>query len=181
MNISEEFLNHWSWQAKPFAKGQALIDIFLQAAQNTTYFRGNLYPLNERQFITSETVLCERWGWSRTKVRSFLSTLCKDSLIEINRTMNKTTITILQNPFIHVFSQESTQEKTQDSIQPKEQDEKQSEHQQIEGKSGPLRQEKEQDEKPKKDKKLDNENTEIKPILRQKTIFDDLEEKKNES
>ncbi len=93
MNISEELQNHWLWQDKPFAKGQAWIDIMVLASNERTYFRGKVHILPKGQFITSENTLCERWGWSRTKVRAFLQSLSQCSMILITSDAGKTIIT----------------------------------------------------------------------------------------
>lgn len=45
--------------------------------------------------ITSEVKLADRWGWSRTKVRSFLSLLEQDNMIERKADNKKTTLTIV--------------------------------------------------------------------------------------
>lgn len=52
-------LNEW-WQDKPFAKGQAWIDLLL------------LYDKNLDRLVISKRELSRRWGWSMSKVQRFL-------------------------------------------------------------------------------------------------------------
>jgi DNA replication protein DnaD len=59
------------------------------------FLLGNeLVEIKRGSFITSELKLMERWGWSKTKVRSFLSLLEKDKMIIKKSDKKKTTIII---------------------------------------------------------------------------------------
>ncbi len=88
---------HWLWQDKPFSKGQAWTDILLQANHSDNKFLlGNeLIEVKRGSFVTSELKLMERWGWSKTKVRSFLELLQKDNMIIKNTDRKKTTLTVV--------------------------------------------------------------------------------------
>ncbi len=88
---------HYLWQDKPFAKGQAWIDILLLANHKDNKFMlGNeLLDVERGSFITSEIKLMERWGWSKSKVRNFLSMLEKDSMLVKKTDTKKTTLTVL--------------------------------------------------------------------------------------
>ena len=55
----------------------------------------NLVSVDRGSLITSELKLMERWGWSKTKVRAFLSLLESDSMITRKVDNKKTTITIV--------------------------------------------------------------------------------------
>lgn len=83
MPIYRRLQNHWLWQDKPFAKGQAWLDLLLLASHNENEFLfGNQIVKNEiGSFITSEVKLMERWGWSKTKVRAFLKLLQDEQMI----------------------------------------------------------------------------------------------------
>lgn len=119
--------NHWLWQDKPFAKGQAWIDLLLLSgqAQEQTIFRNKFYRTESGQIITSENELCNRWGWSRTKIRSFLLLLKEASMIKLIRDKAKTMITVIQYPIPpETFESKNHQEKPI-QIQEKEQEEKQ--------------------------------------------------------
>ena len=103
---------HWLWKEKPFSKGQAWIDMLMMANHDDNKFLlGNeLVEVKAGSFITSELKLAERWGWSKTKVRSFLNVLQNDSMIVKKSDRKKTTITI-EN--YSVYSVYKTTEKPQ--------------------------------------------------------------------
>jgi len=130
MKISADFQNHWLWQDKPFSKGQAWIDLLLQSEKNQAkrIFRNRIFHLNKGQIITSESELTSRWGWSRTKLRDFLSLLQDTSMIKIDRDHAKTIITILFQSEIQEIIQPESEVTKQLFIQQVEQDKKQVEN-----------------------------------------------------
>ena len=130
MNISADFQNHWLWQDKPFSKGQAWIDMVLQSEKNQTHtiLRNKVFRLNKGQIITSDNELASRWGWSRTKLRDFLSLLQDTSMIKIDRDHAKTIITILNQPEIQELNQTESEVTKQLFIQQVEQGKKQVEN-----------------------------------------------------
>ena len=133
MLLSPELQNHWLWKDKPFAKGQAWVDLlFMEAKEKTqTIYRGKVYHVEPGQIITSENDLRARWGWSRTKVRNFLKLLEETSMIELMRDKRKTLITLLKHSNIqdtiqlqdHKDIPNPIQESIQDIEQKKEQGE----------------------------------------------------------
>jgi hypothetical protein len=97
IKLHRKIQEHWIWQEKPFDKKSAWIDLILSANhKNNKFLLGNeLVEAKRGSFITSEVKLSERWGWSRTKVRSFLKVLEEDKML-IKKTDNKkTTLTIV--------------------------------------------------------------------------------------
>lgn len=94
MNITTELQNHWLWQDKPFAKGQAWIDLLLLADSESIFFRGTVYRLPKGHVVTSENELAKRWGWSRSKVRNLIQMLCAESMLTLKGENNHTLITI---------------------------------------------------------------------------------------
>ena len=94
--VHRQLQDHWLWKEKPFSKGQAWIDMLMMANHDDNKFLlGNeLVEVKAGSFITSELKLAERWGWSKTKVRSFLNVLQNDSMIVKKSDRKKTTITI---------------------------------------------------------------------------------------
>ena len=97
MPIYRKVKDHWLWHDKPFAKGQAWIDMLLLASHNDNEFLfGNQVVKNEiGSFITSELKLADRWGWSKTKTRAFLQLLESEKMIEKKSDNKKTAITIV--------------------------------------------------------------------------------------
>ena len=72
VKLHRKIQDHWLWQDKPFDKRSAWIDMLLMANHDDNKFLlGNvLVEVQRGSFITSELKLMERWGWSKTKVRS---------------------------------------------------------------------------------------------------------------
>jgi hypothetical protein len=97
MPIYRRLQDHWLWQDKPFAKGQAWLDLLLLASHNENEFLfGNQIVKNEvGGFITSELKLADRWGWGRKKVRLFLELLQNEQMIVKKGDNKKTAITIV--------------------------------------------------------------------------------------
>lgn len=97
ISIHRKIQNHWLWSEKPYSRGQAWIDIIMMANhQDNQFVLGNeLIKVNRGSFITSEVKLSDRWGWSRTKVRSFLELLEKDNMLVKKSDSKKTTLTIV--------------------------------------------------------------------------------------
>jgi len=87
---------HWLWQDKPFSKGQAFIDLMLLAnhADNKMLDDSSLTLVKRGELLTSIRILCERWGWSNTKVKKFLNVLEEDKMIVSKSDRRKTVITI---------------------------------------------------------------------------------------
>ena len=96
ISLHRQIQEHWLWEEKPFTRGQAWIDMLLLANHaDKRFMLGNEFvEVKAGSFITSELKLMERWGWSKTKVRSFLSLLETDEMIVKKTDRKKTTITI---------------------------------------------------------------------------------------
>ena len=71
------------WNIKPFSKGQAWIDLILQAnyTESKTLIGNKLESVEKGSFITSELKLMNCWGWSKNKVRAFLQYLENENMI----------------------------------------------------------------------------------------------------
>ena len=93
IKLHRQITEHWLWEEKPFSKGQAWIDLLLQAnhKENKVPFGNQLISIERGEFLTSESKLAERWGWSRKKVRNFLTMLSQDGMIENIKMPNKGT------------------------------------------------------------------------------------------
>ena len=97
ISIHRKIKEHWIWQEKPFDKRSAWIDMLLMANhKDNKFLLGNgLVEVQRGSFITSEVKLADRWGWSRTKVRSFLDLLQNDNMLVKKSDNKKTTLTIV--------------------------------------------------------------------------------------
>ena len=95
--IYRSLSDHWLWEDKPFSKGQAWIDLLLLVnhSEKKTMIDGRLETVSVGQTITSTRKLCDRWGWSNTKVRNFLKILENESMIIVKSDRKKTVISIV--------------------------------------------------------------------------------------
>lgn len=77
IKLHRKITDHWLWEDKPFARGQAMIDLLILAGYNdqSKYIDGNLETVERGSVVTSIRRLCDRWGWSNSKVVKFLKTL----------------------------------------------------------------------------------------------------------
>jgi hypothetical protein len=96
--INNDILNSWLWEEKFFTKGQAFIDILLNCSNESEQivFKNQLVNTLPGELHTSEKILADRWGWSRTKTRTFLELLEKDQRIILNRSKTKTIIKLIK-------------------------------------------------------------------------------------
>ena len=97
ISIHRKIENCAIWDDKPFARGQAWIDLLLIANHENvdTFHDGKPVVVGRGQKITSIKYLAERWGWSRHKVSDFLNYLEKNNMIIQKRDTKKTLITIV--------------------------------------------------------------------------------------
>lgn len=97
VGIYRSIQDHWLWQEKPFSKGQAWLDLLLSANhKDNKFLLGNeILQVKRGSFVTSELKLMEKWGWSKSKVRSFLDLLQQDHMIVKISDKKKTTINIV--------------------------------------------------------------------------------------
>lgn len=97
ISLHRQIWDSWVWKDKPFSKGQAWIDLLLMAnhEDKKTLIGNQLVVVKRGSRITSIRKLCDRWGWSNTKVRAFLSLLEQDGMIVVESDTKKTTLTIV--------------------------------------------------------------------------------------
>lgn len=98
IKLFREIQEDWTWQLLPFSPGQAWVDILLLAnhATKKVPFDGGFVEVERGQFITSIRKLGNRWGWSRTKVINFLTSLQNDNKISVFSDTKKTVITVIK-------------------------------------------------------------------------------------
>lgn len=92
IKLHRKITDHWLWEDKLFARGQAMIDLLILARYNdqSKYIDGNLETVERGSVVTSIRRLCDRWGWSNSKVVKFLKTLENDSIIHVKSDTKKT-------------------------------------------------------------------------------------------
>lgn len=94
--VDRDIQNHWVWQDRPFAYGQAWIDLLLMAryADGSALVKGRLQDRKAGTAYISIGFLAERWGWSKNKVRHFLKLLEKDKMAHAEGTAEGTALSI---------------------------------------------------------------------------------------
>lgn len=110
--------DHWVYQEKRvFSKYEAWLDLLMDAnhQNNKFLFDGQLIEVKRGEFITSVRQLCERWGWSNTKVNRFLKMLENDQMLTRKSDSQKTVITIVNYDFYQRYESKETTAKRQQS------------------------------------------------------------------
>jgi len=81
-----EIWDHWTWEDKPFSKGQAWLDLIMLVnyKDGKIPYKHQMTPIKRGQTIRSERDLSFRWGWSKSKVHDFLTLLKNDEMILID-------------------------------------------------------------------------------------------------
>jgi DNA replication protein DnaD len=90
------------------------VDLLLLAnhKDNKTVLGSKIIDVERGSFVTSELKLMDRWGWSKSKVRKFLTLLENDKMIVKKSDSKKTTITIVNYSFYQ--DKETTEEPQKD-------------------------------------------------------------------
>ena len=105
---------NWVWEDKPFAKGQAWVDLLLRANHEDVVkmVKGRPHKFGKGTVSISQRKLAEAWGWSRTKVIHFLHDLETTGMIE-KKTTDYTTIKLVNwDKFQEVKTKKKTTDKT---------------------------------------------------------------------
>jgi len=112
--IHRKLLDHWLWRDKPFAKGQAWVDMIMLANHNgSDVLIGNtVVTIQKGQLYRSKLKLCKRWGWSRMKLERYFVLLEKEGMLRQQTSQQGTVITLLNYNNLHktAFSSETTNE-----------------------------------------------------------------------
>lgn len=99
IKIDRKLLDSPLWADKPFAEGQAWIDLLLLADYETKCkkWKGATTVFKRGSVNTSMQLLAERWGWSRSRTRTFMDKLINAERISIEtHNRQRTVITILK-------------------------------------------------------------------------------------
>lgn len=91
--LKRSFFSHWLWvEDVVFHKRESFLDLLQLAAFAPTkrIVKGKLINVPVGGIVASERFLSERWKWSRTKVRRFLSLLEKDGMLEQKKDQGET-------------------------------------------------------------------------------------------
>lgn len=96
ISLYRKITEGWLWEDKPFSRGQAWIDMLLNANHKTNKipFDGSLYEVERGSYITSIRKLSNRWGWSNTKVVKFLDVCVNEKMLNYKSDKKKTVVSI---------------------------------------------------------------------------------------
>lgn len=96
MLLHRKIQSNWLWTDKPFARGQAWIDLLMLAnfEEGKVMSKGILVDVQRGQVFRTIKFLSDRWGWNPKKVRVFLETLERESMVTLKGLSNGTLITI---------------------------------------------------------------------------------------
>jgi hypothetical protein len=85
------------WTDRPFSRGQAWIDLILMASHQDRkiLILGREVEIKRGGMITSEVKLSEKWGWSRAKVKKFLTYLKENDMITTETSTKWTVVNIV--------------------------------------------------------------------------------------
>lgn len=97
ISLHRQITEHWLWEDKPFAYGQAWSHLLLSAnhEDKETLFNGKLIVVKRGELVTSIVKLSNIFGWDRKKTSKFLNLLEKSKMVTTIRTTHGTTITIV--------------------------------------------------------------------------------------
>ena len=97
VRIDRKLFEHWIWKDKPFARGQAWVDLILMVnhADGKTVLDGKTVSIKRGSKVTSLRQLSERWGWSPSKTRRFLNELENEKMLKVKCDTKKTVITLI--------------------------------------------------------------------------------------
>lgn len=97
ISLYRKIEDNWLWDDKPFARGQAWIDLLILAnhQDNKVFFEGQVVEMIRGSKITSLRKLSDRWGWSLTKTKKFLEELQNEKMLVYKSDSKKTIYTIV--------------------------------------------------------------------------------------
>ena len=113
IKLYRSLADHPLWTVKPFSKGQAWVDMLINANHSDGYFylRGQKVEVKRGQLGWSIVHLGIRWGWSRTKVKNFLNLLEKEQQIIQSQSNITSVVTIVNYEKFQQKKQQTGQQK----------------------------------------------------------------------
>ena len=104
--------NYLFKEKRVFSKFEAWIDLLLEVNhQDNKFILGNeLVEVKKGSTITSIRQLCEKWGWSNTKVKKFFELLEQDEMITYKSDTKKTLVSIVNYAFYQPKEKEKRHE-----------------------------------------------------------------------
>ena len=97
ISLHRQIQEHWLWKEKrELSKFEAWTDILLNAnhSEARVVIKNTVYNIGRGESIMSLKNWADRWNWSRSRVKRFLSLLEKDEMIRMKSDTNTTHLTI---------------------------------------------------------------------------------------
>lgn len=96
IKLYRQVMDNPMWSDKPFSRGQAWIDLLMLAnwGDSKVLDGDKVVTLHRGELLCSQVYLANRWGWSRKKVKGFLSVLQREGMGSVKGTSKGTTLTI---------------------------------------------------------------------------------------
>ena len=97
IKLHRSLMEHWLHDDKPFCRFGAWVDLLLMANHDARKMIvcGSPLTIEQGQLFTSSVSLGAKWGWSRSKVERFLTSLENDQMIERKRTPSGVLVTLI--------------------------------------------------------------------------------------
>ena len=110
ISLHRQIWDNEIWDDKPFARGQAWIDLLLLVNHEPRkiVIGKSLVFVGRGSTVTSIRKLAERWGWSRTKVADFLNSLQSADMLKFKSDTKKTVLTIANYSFFQDCEKEKS-------------------------------------------------------------------------
>lgn len=102
ISLHRQILDNEIWNIKPYSKGQAWVTILLLTNHKVGYMpikNGQLLKVERGECGYSDTALADIFGWSRAKVKRFLTLLETQKMIQLKNRCNRNIISILNYDF----------------------------------------------------------------------------------
>lgn len=98
ISLYRQILDNPIWNIKPYSKGQAWVTILLLTNHKVGYMpikNGQLLKVERGECGYSDTALADIFGWSRAKVKRFLTLLETQKMVQLKNRFNRNIISIL--------------------------------------------------------------------------------------
>ena len=96
VSIHRSLLDNPLWEAEKFTKGQAWVDLILNANHSDTkvLIKNTMFDVKRGDQLRSKLTLAKVWGWNDKTVKRFLDMLAKEGMVVLNSTRQTTLITV---------------------------------------------------------------------------------------
>tara|TARA_R110001599_G_scaffold6466_2_gene31720 strand:+ start:746 stop:1519 length:774 start_codon:yes stop_codon:yes gene_type:complete len=97
ISLHRQVQDHWLWKEKrELSKFEAWTDILLNVnhSEARVVIKNTVYNIGRGESVMSLKNWADRWNWSRSRVKRFLSLLEKDEMIRMKSDTNTTHLTI---------------------------------------------------------------------------------------